>query len=42
MSKFMLLSTDAKRMSVAVAILSAVTQVLFVSSLFGGFHGTIA
>jgi hypothetical protein len=37
-----LLSCEAKRTSVAVALLSAVTQLLFVGSLFGGFHGTIA
>jgi len=37
-----LLSAEAKRTSVAVALLSAVCQVIFVGSLFGGFHGTIA
>ena len=37
-----LLSTEAKRTSIAVAMLAAVGQVLLVGSLFGGFHGTIA
>jgi hypothetical protein len=41
MRNLKLLSDDAKRTSVAVAILSAVTQVLFVGTLFGGFHGAI-
>jgi hypothetical protein len=42
MSNLKLLSDEAKRTSVAVAILSAVTQLLFVGSLFGGFHGAVA
>lgn len=42
MSNFKPLSTDAKRTSVAVALLAVVGQVLFVSSLFGGFHVAIA
>ena len=37
-----LLSAEAKRSAVAVALLSAVGQVLLVGSLMGGFHGTIA
>jgi len=37
-----LLSAEAKRSSIAVALLSAVVQVLFVGSLMGGFHGAIA
>ena len=37
-----LLSAEAKRSSIAVAILSAVVQVLFVGSLMGGFNGAIA
>jgi len=39
MHKFNLLSAEAKRTSIAVALLGAVGQVLFVGSLFGGFHG---
>ncbi len=39
MRKLKLLSAEAKRTSIAVALLTAVGQVLFVSSLFGGIHG---
>jgi hypothetical protein len=35
---FNLISTEAKRTSVAVALLAAVGQLLFVTSLFGGIH----
>lgn len=41
MRKLKLLSTEAKRTSVAVALLTAVGQLLFVGSLFGGFHGSM-
>jgi hypothetical protein len=41
MRKFKLLSAEAKRTSIAVALLTAVSQVLFVGSLFGGFHGAL-
>ena len=34
-----LLSVEAKRAAIAVAMLAAVGQLLFVGSLFGGFHG---
>ena len=40
MRKLKLLSAEAKRTSIAVALLAAVGQLLFVGSLFGGFHGT--
>jgi uncharacterized membrane protein YgdD (TMEM256/DUF423 family) len=40
MRSLKLLSTQAKRSSIAVALLVAVGQVLFVGSLFGGFHGS--
>jgi hypothetical protein len=36
-----LLSSEAKRSSIAVAILSTVVQLLFVGSLMGGFHGAL-
>ncbi len=34
-----LLSAEAKRSAIAVALLAAVGQLLFVGSLFGGLHG---
>ena len=37
-----LVSAEAKRMSIAVALLFSVGQILFVANLFGGFHGTVA
>ena len=37
-----LLSAEAKRTSIAVAMLASIGQILFVGSLFGGFHGAIA
>lgn len=36
-----LISVEAKRTSIAVALLVAIGQALFVGSLFGGFHGAI-
>lgn len=36
-----LLSAEAKRTSIAVALLAVVAQLLFVGGLFGGFHGTV-
>ena len=35
-----LISAEAKRSAIAVALLVAVGQVLLVGSLFGGFSGT--
>ena len=35
-----LISVEAKRSAIAVALLVAVGQLLFVGSLFGGFDGT--
>lgn len=37
-----LISCEAKRTSIAVAMLAAVGQLLFIGSLFGGIHGMIA
>ena len=36
-----LLSTEAKRTSIAIALLAVVGQVLFIGNLFGGLHGAI-
>lgn len=40
MSCLKLVSAEAKRSAIAVAVLVAIGQVLFVGSLFGGFHGS--
>ena len=42
MSCVRLLSDDAKRTSIGGALLAVVTQLLFLGSLFGGFHAIIA
>jgi hypothetical protein len=37
-----LLSAEAKRSAIAVAVLTAVGQLLFIYGLFGGYSGLVA